>query len=115
MCASNIWKSLKLSSREQLHRTVMDGHSQTQTANFPTEQALCVCVYEPHFPGTGGWGGGGIVGVGGKLSPADARLEVSHCFSCCGWTYFSALGISDLGEFYLNTKSIKCSIWEPVL
>lgn len=44
MYTSNFWKSLKLSSHEQLHRTVMDGHSQRQTADFPTEQAVCVCM-----------------------------------------------------------------------
>lgn len=98
----------------------MDGHSQRQTVNFPTEQALCVrthvcvCVLEPHVsPGLGAPGGTGE--TGGKPTPAVARLKVSHSFSCSGWNYFSPLGISDLGGFYQNIKSIKCSIWEPAL
>lgn len=53
--------------------------------------------------------------TGAKPNPAVARLKVSHSFSCSGWSYFSPLGISDLGGFYQNIKSIKCSIWEPVL
>lgn len=74
---------------------------------------MCVrlCVCEPHVS----LGLGAAGGTGGKPTPAVARLKVSHSFSCSGWSYFSPLGISDLGGFYPNIKSIKCSIWERVL
>lgn len=58
MNANNFWKSLKLSSHEQLHRSVIDSHCQAQTVNFPVELGLSVSL--SHMLPRGPEGGGKI-------------------------------------------------------